>query len=150
MTNEFFSLGLSRKELQELHRATLARFLMETSLRQEQGLETVPYPALLEKIERLLGMSPDEARVLLHRMENELWEFTWYSYTDEWAWFRAKQDVVKELGSRAEKTESTTLEQLTEGRYEDYFEKYVGEIDMRELESPKLQRTKNQNLKNKS
>ncbi|MBM3204385.1 hypothetical protein FJZ48_00150 [Candidatus Uhrbacteria bacterium] len=132
MNHEFFSLSLSRKALLELHRATLARFLMETSLRQEQGLETVPYPTLLENIERLLGMSTEDAHQILHHMEAELWEFTWYNYTDEWAWHRARRDVIKELGARAKKTDPLTLEQLVSRRYEECFEAYVGEIDMKE------------------
>ncbi len=132
MDTEFFSLGLSRNELRELHRAALARFLTESTLRQEQGLEPPPYPPLLEKMERLLGMSSPEAHALLHRMETELWEFSWYSYTDEWAWYRAKQEVVKELGPLAESTKRSTLEKLIERRYEERFEDYVGEIDMKE------------------
>ena len=148
MITEFFSFTLSRKELQELHRATLGRFLIETSLRQEQGLETVPYPPLLEKLERLLGMTPDEAHMLMHHMETELWEFSWYSYTEEWAWFRAKKDVIKELGTLAQKTKQTTIEELTEQRYEKNFETYVDEIDMKE-EQISDARTKSQEPKSK-
>lgn len=132
MTTEFLSLGLSRHEWQEIHRSLLTRFLMETSLRQEQGLEEIPYPVLVEKIEKLLGMSPEFAHQIFHRMETELWELSWYTYTDEWAWFRAKQDVLKELGPLIEKTNQSTLEKLIERRYEEYFEKYIGEIDMKE------------------
>ena len=140
MNTEFFSLGLSRNELRELHRATLARFLIESTLRQEQGLEPPPYPPLLEKMEQLLGMSPQEAHALLHRMETELWEFSWYGYTDEWAWYRAKQEVTKELGALTEKTKRSTLEKLIQRRYEERFEQYVNEIDMKEEEGAKQPR----------
>ncbi len=135
MKTEFFSLGLSQDELHELHLAALARFIIETTLRQEQGLEAPPYPPLLEKIEQLLGMTSEEAHALLHQMETELWEFTWYGYTDEWAWFRAKQEVQKELGSLANKAKPSTVERLIERRYEEKFEQYVGEIDMKEKEN---------------
>ena len=132
MNTEFFGLSASRDEWQELYRAMLARFLIETAMREEQGLEPVPYPPLLERLERLLGLSVETAHEFLQKTDAELWEFNWFSFTDEWAWFRAKQEVLKELGPAAERTKRAALEHLIERRYEEKFEIYVEEVAMRE------------------
>jgi len=132
MDKEFFGLQAGRDEWQELYRAMLARFLIETAMREEQGLEPVPYPPILERLECLLGLSMETAHDLLHKTDAELWEFNWFSFTDEWAWFRARQDVLKELGSAADRTKRAALEHLIERRYEEKFQVYVEEVAMRE------------------
>jgi hypothetical protein len=132
MKTEFFGLQVSRNELQEIYRGLLSRHLMELAMRQEQGLEPIPYPVILERMEQVLAISEEEAHVLWHRLEGELWEFSWYSYTDEWAWFRARQDVFKQLGPQSKRIKHDALEDLIEKKYENNFEAYVAEIEIRE------------------
>jgi hypothetical protein len=132
MNTEFISFSTTRESLMEIHRAMLARFFMENALRREQGLEPIDQPPLLENLEKTLGLSTEEAHALSHQLEDELWAFNWYSYTDEWAWFRAKQDTLKELGEKAKRTKRETLERLIERRYQEHFDRYVKEIDMQE------------------
>jgi hypothetical protein len=107
---------------------------MEETMRREQGLEPADYPALLTRIEQMLGYSSEETHELYHRAEDELWEHAWFTFTDEWAWYRAKKEVVHELGKRAKQTHPDELDTLIERRYHDKFERYVAEVDMRDEE----------------
>ncbi len=136
MSSVFAFLSASREELLELHRAILRQQILENALRKEQGLEPAEHTEMLEKLERLLNISSDEAHALAHRMEDELWEYSWYTYTDEWAWYRARQDVLKEPRSATLGKNEQEIERLVEERYEKQFEKYVGEVDMQEELTP--------------
>ena len=139
---EFFTLGLSRMDLVELYRALLAQFISEDTLRREQGLEPVDVPIALEKIEQLLNLSQEKAHALFHEEEAALWEYSWYTFTDEWAWFRARQDALKELGAAAVRTPSKTMEDLIEKKYEEKFDVYTAELDMLEQEQKNPSRKK--------
>ncbi|MSR84921.1 hypothetical protein EXS71_00545 [Candidatus Uhrbacteria bacterium] len=130
MQIEFFGLNASREELREMHRSLLSRFIIENVLRQEQGLEPVDRSSLIERLEKLLGFNEEHVHVLFHQVEEELWAYSWYSYTDEWAWFRAKQDVEHYLGKELTRTKNEMLERLTEEKYQTQFETYVAEVDM--------------------
>lgn len=142
MSSLFAFLSASREELVELHRAILRQHVLENALRKEQGLEAVEQTELLEKLERMLQISPEEAHRLMHTMEDELWEYSWYTYTDEWAWYRAKKDILKEHRGSAVKNEQE-LERLVEERYEAQFDRYVAEVDMQEeLTASEPQKTK--------
>ena len=130
MMTEFVSLTLSRQELQELQEALAMRTMVEDDLRREEGLEAVGRRLLLAKIDQLLNASETHVARLEDRMDEELWRHAWYAYTDEWAWYRARKDVLRELGPLAANTAEATVEELTHGRYHDKFEDYVQEIDM--------------------
>ncbi len=130
--NEFVFLSLPKSDLIELHRAYLARWLMQERLRHEQGLEEINIPPILEHLERLIGMTEDQAHQLFHQTEDELWENAWYAFTDEWAWHRARQDATKDRGPRTKSMRNDDLDALAEKYYEKNFEKYVKEIDMDE------------------
>jgi hypothetical protein len=143
MMTEFVGLQLSREELKELHAALIQRAAVEDELRKEKSQEEAEHP-LLERIEGLLGESETVLHALDHVIEDELWEYSWYAFTDEWAWYRAKQDVEKELAKK-ERSE-TELHRLIEQRYQKNFESYVSEIDMidstgsKKKKSPSVQR----------
>ncbi|HEU0051084.1 MAG TPA: hypothetical protein VFQ60_03455 [Patescibacteria group bacterium] len=137
MDKEFYILQLNKNQLTELHRALISRLILEIKLREAQGLEAVSFPMLLEKIERLLGLPAKEAHQLLHQGEDELWEYSWYAFTDEWAWHRAKQDVLKKLGQDASRTHAHALKKLIERQYEEKFDAYVAEITVDEDEKSK-------------
>ena len=124
----FFSA--TREELIELHRAVLRQHVVENTLRKEQGLEGIEPSDLLEKIEHLLQIPEDTLHALVHQVEDELWEYSWYAYTDEWAWYRAKQDVRKEARRKGQQKTEEALEHSVEVRYEERFEHYVSEINM--------------------
>lgn len=132
MNQEFVSLTLPKRDLEEFHRGMLMRFVAETLVRREQGLEESEYPETLSKLEEILGISEERAHAMLHELEDELWSYAWYVYTDEWAWHRAKRETLKELGSKAMSLKREALDRLVEERYEKNFENYIKEIDMKE------------------
>ena len=122
---------MHREELTEIHQALLARFIIEETLRQEHGLEEIDYPEHLMKIEQMLGIDADAAHTMYHEIEDELWEYAWNSYTDEWAWHRAGQDADKLESKKGLKNKSR--EEVMEDLYQKHFERYTSEIDMREV-----------------
>lgn len=130
MITEFVSLTLSRQELLELQEALALRSIVEDEARREEGLEPVDRRALLVKLDQLLNASPSQIAALEDRTDEELWRYAWYAYTDEWAWYRARKDTLRELGPLAASTTEATIEDLTHRRYHEKFEDYVGEIDM--------------------
>lgn len=127
---EFGTLQFAREELKELRLALLQRAMVEDELRREKGQEKADKHPLLEKVERLLSESEDELKAVDQAVEDELWEFSWYAFTDEWAWFRAAQEVD------ADKAASTLTEAdkkiRIEKAYKQNFDRYVAEVDMRE------------------
>lgn len=139
---EFAYLQLRKSDLLDIHRALLARWLMEDKLRQTQGLESIGPPLLLDRIETLLRMNEEEAHTLFHQVEDELWEHSWHSFTEEWAWHRAEQEIQKELGRERKYMDKDQLEALVEKRYEERFDLYVEEISMDEEKKPKSSREK--------
>ncbi|MCK9361026.1 hypothetical protein M0Q28_02235 [Patescibacteria group bacterium] len=134
MNVDYASITLPKKDLAELHRGLLLRHIVENGIRREEGLEEADEPKVLAAVESALGLNEDEAHALFHRAEDELWDYVWYSYTDEWAWFRARQEVLKELGSKRTGVTQEALDRKTEEKYREHFEKYVSEVDMRDVE----------------
>lgn len=114
----------------ELHRAVLERYIIDDTFRRERGEEAQEPPAIMAHLERLLDLSADDAHKLFHEEEDRLWEYSWYAYTDEWAWYRARQDVEQALGERLSLTTPEQLEQQIEAAYEEHFARYTKEIDM--------------------
>ncbi|OGL74334.1 hypothetical protein A3E39_04705 [Candidatus Uhrbacteria bacterium RIFCSPHIGHO2_12_FULL_60_25] len=130
MLTEFASLMLTRQELMEIQEALAMRSLVEDDLRREEGLEPVDRRLLLERIDQLLNATETQLTSLEDRMDQELWHHAWYAYTDEWAWYRARQEVLKELGALAARTAASVIDDLVHRRYHEKFEDYVREIDM--------------------
>lgn len=149
ISSEFFNLQLSKQQLTEMYRALLARFVVEDTMRREQGLEPIEYPKFLEHLEQLLQITPEQAHQTFHKEEDELWEYSWYTFTDEWAWFRAKQDALKELGAKIERTPTKALEAKIEAIYEERFDRYAAEVDMQESEANDKRATRRSRLKKK-
>lgn len=131
MITEFVSVQLSREELQDVHAALVQRAIVEDELRQERGQEPVERRPLLERFEMLLGEGEEVLHQRDHMLDDELWEHAWYVFTDEWARFRAKQDVQKELSADAV-GDTVALEKLVELRYRKNFDVYVAELTMDE------------------
>lgn len=132
MTHEWAYLTIPKQQLVDVHRALLMRFVTEERRRQEQGLEAPEYPAFLRHIEQMLQITDEQAHALYHQLEDELWEYSWYNYTDEWAWHRAEQEVRAELGEQITRLPMEDLEKFVEQRYDAKFDRYVEEIHMQE------------------
>ncbi|KAA0206468.1 hypothetical protein EDM68_02125 [Candidatus Uhrbacteria bacterium] len=132
MNVDYASITLPKKDLEELYRGLALRHLMENEIRREEGLEEIEEPRVLHALETALNLTDAEADGLYHRAEDELWDYAWYAYTDEWAWFRARQEVLDELGSKRTGLTQEALDRKTEDRYREKFDAYVAEIDMRE------------------
>lgn len=129
MDTEFITLQLSRSEAFELHAALVSRAMLEDDLRREKGLEPVSARPALERLDALLRMNEKQEEALAHAMDDELWEFAWYRFTDEWAWYRAAQEVEKDIGS-TNTLSRRELQQRIEMRYERDFETFVKELEM--------------------
>ncbi len=132
MFTEFVGLQLSREELLEIQKALLAQAFVYDTVRREKGEPEPEDHALLQKIESLLGETDESLHALDHAVEDEMWEYAWYAFTDEWAWHRALQTVSKDKGSQFDSLSESEKEQLVEREYKKHFSRYVAEVDMRE------------------
>lgn len=130
MNTEFFSLAFSRQELREVYEALLLRTALEDSLRREKGLEAVQPNPLLGKLEALLVVSESSLEKFGEAVEESLWEHAWYTFTDEWAWFRAHQEVEKEMEGK--QPSDGAFHKRVEQKYTEHFDRYVQEIDMKD------------------
>lgn len=130
MESEFITITLTRSEALELHAALVARAILEDDVRREKGLEPVSSRPMLEKIDTLVRLTPPQQERLAQALDDELWEFSWYRFTDEWAWFRAKKEVEQELGDRTGVVDPKELQGLIERRYERDFETFLKEVEM--------------------
>jgi hypothetical protein len=135
MNVDYASITLPKRDLVELYRGLLLRHFIENEIRHEEGLEEADEPKVLAALESALCLTDREAHELYHEAEDELWNYAWYAYTDEWAWFRARQDILNELGSKRAGLGREALDRKTEDRYRERFDAYVAEIDMRELDT---------------
>lgn len=120
----------SRKELREIYEALLLRGMLEDELRHEKGMEPIGPRSLMLRMGTLLGISDAQIERMTDVMDGSLWEHAWYVFTDEWAWFRARQDVEKEL--RGTVLTEEALQERLERKYNEEFERYVKEIEMKE------------------
>ncbi len=147
MNTSFISLTLPKEDLLELYKGLLARYVIDQAMRREKGLEDIDYPDNLARIEDMLGIDENRAHAMFHEIENELWEYSWFTFTDEWAWHRARQETQKELGDKAAGLKREAMERLIEERYEKNFDNYVSEIDMKDEQAPVQQPAKREKKK---
>lgn len=125
------TLTLPLHEAQEFYRAMITRFLMEEALRREQGLEPVEVSPFVKRLEQVLGIQTDQALKHLDQVEDELWQHAWLSYTDEWAWHRARQEVKEGVEAKDLALLSPEeIDRATEKRYEQKFEQYLQEVQL--------------------
>lgn len=133
-------LQLKKADLLDLHQALVTRWMVENRLRYTQGLESIGPPFLVDRIESILDMNEDQAHTLFHVAEEELWEYSWHTYTEEWAWHRAEQDVRKKLKRQIDHLDKDQLEAIIEKRFEATFERYISEVAMEEETKPQTKR----------
>ncbi len=124
------TLSLPLDDASELYRALMMRYFVESTLRREQGLEPISLPALAERLEHALRITETSSEKETSQIEDQLWQHAWLAFTDEWAWHRAKEEVLKELGASAKQFTQEQLEQFTEKRYEKKFETYQKEVEL--------------------
>jgi hypothetical protein len=141
MDNEYFTLTFSRKELMDLQAALIQRAIVEDELRCEKGLESVSCRPLLERADQLLCLSDSQFESFSQALEDELWEYSWFSFTDEWAWFRARQDVERENCSKRLNMDKDALQRRVETRYQKDFEKYLNELEMNDTQKKESNKT---------
>lgn len=132
MQTEFFGLQLTREQLMEIYRALLAQHVALCAVRDESRLEAPVFPPMLEHLERVLGLSEPDAHRIFHESQDALWEYSWLAYTEEWAWFRAQQEVRRTLGVRVRGLGETEVQALAEKLYDERFDAFVAEIDMQD------------------
>ncbi|MCC7357136.1 hypothetical protein IT408_01380 [Candidatus Uhrbacteria bacterium] len=132
MLTEFVGLQLTREELLEIQKALLAQAFLLDTVRREKGEIEPDEHELLQKIEALLGETDESLHALDHCVEDEMWEYAWYAFTDEWAWHRSLQTVKLNKGSQFDSLTEIEKEELIEREYKEHFDQYVTEIDMRE------------------
>jgi DNA phosphorothioation-dependent restriction protein DptG len=130
MFTEFASIQLTREELLQIHAALVQRAILEDALREERDQQPVERRPLLESIETLINETDEQLQRLDHVLEDQLWEYSWYTFTDEWAHARAAQDVLKEVGPEVRAADTVGFEKKVELRYQKDFERYVGELSM--------------------
>lgn len=130
MFTEFATIQLTREELKEIHTALVQRAILEDELRQERGQDPIERRPLLENFEALLNETDERLHALDHALEDQMWEYAWYSFTDEWAHARATQELLKELGPGARSADPHGFEQKVELRYQKDFERFVAELSM--------------------
>ncbi len=133
-------LQLKKRDLLDLHQALVGRWIVENRLRSAQGLENISPPFLMERLEKILGIHEDDAHACFHRIEDELWEYSWHTYIEEWAWHRAEQDVRKKLKRQLHRLNKDQLENMIEKRFETTFEQYVSEVAMEDEIKPRGKR----------
>jgi len=130
MQTEFLGLSLSRCEVLDCLRACMAQALLEDEIRVQQGLEPLEEPPLVRRLLQLLRMPDTEADEVADRVSDDLWAYSWYVYTNEWAWFRAKQEAMRQLHGQNANEENAEFRRLAERLYKRNFEIYTKEIDM--------------------
>ncbi len=129
---QFAAFQFTREELDELHQALLQRALLEDELRRERGQEPVARRPLLEKFEILLNHTEDSLQKLHQEFEEDLWEYAWYAFTEEWAHFRAHQDAEREAKRARRLMAQNEVNTRAHQLYQKRFDEYVAEISMTE------------------
>lgn len=131
MQTEYLGASFTKQEVLELLRACMLQTLLEDEIRAQQGLEPVDPSPLVERLVRLLGVAEEATEEMADRLSDDLWAYSWYVFTNEWAWFRARQEAQKQLGDKAvDMEESAEFRRLAERLYKRNFETYTKEIDM--------------------
>jgi len=137
MQTEFYSLQLSKFEALECLRAFLVQAIVEEEVRMQKGLELPEASPMINRFMDMLAMSEDDVERETDRAADDLWEYSWYVFTSEWAWFRAQQEALRSV-KKIKKTvniEDGDYKQSAERNFKKFFEKYVAELNMKPLQN---------------
>ncbi|MBU1629684.1 hypothetical protein KKD88_01250, partial [Patescibacteria group bacterium] len=122
MDTEFFELSLTRRELLEIYAALTQWAILDDVVREEKGLEQVGGRNLMERLDLLLRLPEEQFQKMTASLEDELWEYSWFAFTGEWAWFRAYSEVRKELSEKKRTVTGTKFKEMVERRYRKDFD----------------------------
>ena len=125
MQTEFISLMFSKRDGLECLKACMAYALMENELRVQQGFEPLDQTPLVMNLVTALGLKDQELEKIERACTDDMWSYSWHVFTNEWAWFRAKQEALSVVKHR-----QPDYNRQAEKFYKKNFEKYVKEIDM--------------------
>ncbi len=129
MNTEFYALQLSRFEALECLRALLMRAIVDEEVRAQKGLELPDINPMINRLIEMLDLNDFSVESETDKQADELWEYSWYVFTSEWAWYRAQQDALKSL--RKKKKEGSDYREAAEQNFKKFFEKYVAELNMK-------------------
>ncbi|MBD3281204.1 hypothetical protein GF391_00470 [Candidatus Uhrbacteria bacterium] len=135
MNTEFYSLQLSRLEALECLKALLTQTLIDDELRAQKGLEAGELSPVISRLVQVLRRSDEEVERETDASANDLWEYSWYAFTSEWAWYRAQQEALRTLKKNMSKVDlaCTEYQAFAEKNFKQFFEKYVAELNMKPL-----------------
>lgn len=132
MQTEHFALQLNKQEALECLHALLMQTLVDEEVRSQKGLEPPELSSIITRLMTILGCTDQFLETETDKAGDELWEYSWYAFTNEWAWYRAKQDALKRQKSDKRKNQilSEDIQKTAEKFYNAHFEKYVSELNM--------------------
>ncbi len=135
MQTEYFALQLNKQELLECLRALIMQTLVDEEIHSQKGLELPELSSIITRLTTILGYTNHFLEAETDKIENELWEYSWHVFTNEWAWYRAKQDALKKQKMNKNKNQlfSEEFQKTAEKFYNAHFEKYVSELNMQNL-----------------
>ncbi len=147
MNTEFYSLQLSKLEALECLRALLLQALIDDEIRERKGLEIGEINPMISQLVKILQKTDDEVERETDRAVNDLWEYSWYAFTSEWAWYRAQQEALRQLKKKARKVDlsGSAYRASAEKNFKRFFVKYVSELNMKPIFIAKQRSSKKPN-----
>ncbi|MBU2566521.1 hypothetical protein KKG46_03085 [Patescibacteria group bacterium] len=137
MNTDFVTIQLTRKEAIDCFKGLITLRLIEEEVRAQKGFEPVDFSGITERLRLVLDVTEEQWQKISESISEDMWEYAWYAYTSEWAWFRAQQESkkAKKLGNKKNGTIANDVD-LAERLYEEKFDNYVSEINMVNLNRP--------------
>jgi len=143
---------MNKVEVLECLKALLLRAMIDDETRLQKGLELPETSPLIGRMMSLLSLSEEVIEKEADKAGEDLWEYSWYAFTSEWAWYRAQQDALrfKSKQKKIVNLQSDEYKQMTEKLYKKFFDKYVAELNMRPIQNggaikPKQPRSRDKN-----
>ncbi|MFZ6014799.1 MAG: hypothetical protein ACOYUZ_00370 [Patescibacteria group bacterium] len=136
MITEFHILQLTRQEALECLRAQIHLAVAEEETRIQRGFESPELSPLILRLVEMLQLDNLEFDRMADEAAEDLWEYSWYAFTSEWAWFRARQEALRLLRKARGKeaaVQDPEYHKSAEKLYKKHFNRYVNELNMRHL-----------------
>jgi hypothetical protein len=152
MQTEFYSLQLSKFEALECLRAFLLQAIVEEEVRMQKGLELPESSTMINRLMSLLNLADDDVERETDRAADDLWEYSWYAFTSEWAWFRAQQEAIRSI-KKTKKTvnmEDGDYKKSAEKNFKRFFENYVAELNMKPIQNAGVRTPQSKSRKSKN
>ncbi len=152
MQTEFYSLQLSKFEALECLRAFLLQAIVEEEVRSQKGLELPELSPLVARLMNMLNLSDEGMEHETDRVVDDLWEYSWYVFTSEWAWFRAQQEALRSIKKTKKivNMEDREYKQFAEKNFKRFFEKYVAELNMKPMQNAGIRSSQSKSRKSKN